>query len=217
MSEDIGYQDRGASKKNESQFVRKYGESIVRNEVTAFLLAQIQANPTGYGAPTQIKVGNTIRHQADVILNGKSVDKWAPTSGEKILGHDMVYYVEESALGSPYVEMKVPLRYGYGIDKPKDVIQHASNLDVIKLGGAWYTLPYIEVEEDKKKSYKLVILEDPEDKKKEDYIVRDIATNKIIKDPKIVKFQGEGNVWQWLMLNPKHLEEIEKLVREKLF
>lgn len=220
LSEDIGYQDRGGSKKSESQFVRKYGENVVQQGVTIFLLAQIQANTSGYGAPIQAKFGNAVKHMADVILFGKSIEKWAPVN-DKILGHDMIYTVEESALSAPYSEMRVPLRYGYGIDRPKDVIQQASNLDIIKVGGSWYTLPFAKVKKKDKKGVEteeIVIgsLEEPA-KKGETYTIHDIKTQEQIPDAEIIKIQGENGVWQWLMLNTKQLDQLDKLVRERLF
>lgn len=191
-SEEIGYQDRGASKKIESQFHRKYGTTIVQQQVALFLLTHIQANTSGYGSPYQAKVGNALKHQADIILFGTTFTKWSETNG-KILGQDCVYNVECSANGMPFGKVEVPLRYGFGIDTFKDVITHAVNWDIIQKGGSWYTMPFVETEEEGVFVYKKI--EDMD------------------KDDKPVKMQGENSIRNWFLVRPKEKEMIEEKIR----
>ena len=68
QSEDMGFQDRGGRNKLEAEFCRKYGNLIIPNRCIVFLITQIQANTSGFGAPMIAKVGNQMKHQADVML-----------------------------------------------------------------------------------------------------------------------------------------------------
>lgn len=184
ISESVGYQDRGGRNKLESSFCRKYGDLVVANKVVLILLAHIQANTSGYGPPLQLKVGNDIRHQADIILFCKTTEKWPEKDG-RILGHDIVFQVEASALGPPHIEVKLPLKYGTGIDTIQDIITHCITWGIIKQAGAWYEMPFEESEE-------------------------------VQQGEKPLKFQGEDKIRNWLSIHPKHLEFLNKTVREKV-
>lgn len=193
LSEEMGYQDRGGKNKLESEFQRKYGDVIVPNRVTLFLLTHIQANTSGYGPSQQAKVGNSIRHMADVMLFGQNFEKW-PEEGGRINGHNMNYTVEASALGPPFMKLEIPLRYGYGIDITKDLITHAINWEIIKKGGAWYTMPFTQVAEDK---FEVC---DPDSE-----------------DVKPVKLNGENGIRNWLLVRPEQMAALDKMVRAKVF
>jgi recombination protein RecA len=192
QSEGMGFQDRGGRNKLEAEFCRKYGNLVVANQITLFLITQVQANTSGYGPPTQMKVGNQIKFQADIILMGKNIEKWPETNG-RILGHDSVYVVECSALGPPFMELKIPLRYGDGIDRIKDIVTHSINWGIIEKSGAWFTTPFVDKDG------------------KPEYV--ELGDEKI----KYYKFQGEENTRSWLSVNPAVAEKLESLIRSKVF
>lgn len=191
-SEDVGKQERGSLQKDQSQFTRKFGDLVVANRCTVFLIAQIQANTSGYGHPTQIKAGNSIKHQADVILEIMKTEKWkVEKEGMPPVGHDICVKCTESALGPPHVEFKVPLRYGVGIDTLKDLISSASNFDLIKVSGSWYNLPFKETKDGK--------IEYTTDEKL------------------FVKTQGENKTYQWFLIRPEAQKILEQKVKEIIF
>lgn len=193
ISEDMGYQDRGARQKLEAQFCRKYGDIVMPNEVTLFLLTQIQANTSGYGPMVQPKVGNAIKHQADAIMFCRKVQMWDSTDG-KPLGHDIFWNIEVSALGGPASDIKVPLRYGYGIDTLQDMIEYSIEWGIIQKKGAWMSLPFLSDDEDAE----LIDLNELEDKQ----------------NP--VKVQGLSNIRKWFLIRPKLFEKLEHNMNEKI-
>jgi hypothetical protein len=191
----MGTQERGTLQKDQAQWARLYGDMVIANRCTVFLIAQIQANTSGYGAPTQMKVGNALKHQADCILFFKDAQKWKGSSTDDAkkppLGHDITVECVESALGPPHVEFKIPLRFGEGIDTLKDLIDNAVNWDIIKLAGAWYNIP---MKEDK--GGKLKHTEDSEE---------------------YTKLQGENKVRQWFSIRPEAVKILEELLRKMIF
>lgn len=216
QSEDMGYQDRGGRNKLEAEFCRKYGQYIAANEHIVFFLAQVQANTSGYGPPIQAKVGNAIRHQADLIIFGKNVEKW-PESNGRILGHDILYKVEASALGSPDISMNVPLRYGYGIDTTKDLVNHLIQFDIIKRNGAWYTLPYINGENPVYKEIPEEV-ETPKIKKgkKAESKTEEGNIAIAVEEEKFILCNGEGQIRNWLLLHPEQEKFLDKLMRDRV-
>lgn len=197
LASGMGYMSRGGLSKLESQFMRQYGDLIVPNQVTLFLLAQVQANTSGYGEALVIKAGNSIRHAADCIMFIRSVDKWkGTTENARVLGHDINVRIECSPCGPPYINTIIPLRFGDGIDKSLDVGRNAITWDIIKSAGAWYILPF------KKDNDKPEIVNVPDDKEEQ---------------AEFVKIQGEENLRNWLVANPKHMLKIETIIKEKIF
>lgn len=193
QSEGMGFQDRGGRNKLEAEFCRKYGNLIISNQVALFLITQIQANTSGYGAATQMKVGNHIKFQADITLMGKSIEKWPEIEG-RILGHDSVYVVETSALGPPLMELSIPLRYGQGIDRLKDIVTHSINWGLITKAGAWYTLPVVE------NNNELEFVENFDNK-----------------DLKYIKIQGEEGIRNFLIGKSSIADKLESIIRSKVF
>ena len=193
VSEDMGYQGRGALQKLEAQFCRKYGDIVVPQEVCLFLLTQIQANTSGYGPHVQPKVGNAIKHQADIIMFCRKTTPWDSTGG-KALGHDIFWNVDCSALGPPASDVKVPLRYGHGIDTLQDIIEHCIEWGVIQKKGAWMSLPFLTDDE----KAEIVDLSELDDKETP------------------VKVQGLSNIRKWFMIRPKLFAKLEKSIREKI-
>lgn len=193
QAEGMGYQGRGDLQKADAQFCRLYGDIIVPNGSTLFLLTQVQANTSGYGPPIQIKLSNSLYHQADLILQGKSIEKWKPDNGEsgKIRGHNMVYTVIKNAGSNPYNDVTIPLRFGYGIDVPKDIVDHCILFDIIKKSGAWYYLPFY-MEGDK--------------------VVRSAVDSQ--PDKKYIKCQGENNIYEWLSQHTDCLESLQNTIEE---
>lgn len=190
QAEGMGYQGRGDLQKADAQFCRLYGDIVVPNGAIVFLLTQVQANTSGYGPPIQIKLSNSLYHQSDLILQGKAAEKWKVGDDGRIMGHDMVYTCVKNAGSNPYNDIRVPLRFGYGIDVPKDIVDHCVIFDIIRKDGAWYKLPFIDTDD------KLVADSTFDEKKK------------------YVKAQGEENARLWLLQHPEAYEYLRIKVEE---
>lgn len=193
ISEGLGYEDRGKSKAIETGFCKKYGECIIDNQVTLILLTQVMANTSGYGGMT-MKVGNQIKFQSDVIVFFKAATKWPEQEG-KILGHDILVDIKEAPNAAPYTECSVPIRYGFGVDTIKDIIDHASNFGIIHVGGSWYTLPFLMNEDG-------------------DVIP---TAEKVPDGYKEVKVQGLSSVREFLLKNKKICLELDNRIRKMVF
>lgn len=192
----MGHMSRGGLQKIEAQFQRQYGDLIMPNGVTLFLLAHIQANTSGYGEQTVIKCGNAIKHLADAIIFIKGIEKWKANANGRIMGHYMIWRIEHSPLGPPLIDTKVPLKYGTGLDHIGDVVDNALNWDIIASSGSWYVIPFIEKEES------FVYTEVPESKDEQ---------------KNFVKLQGEELLKKWFEDHPEQFKIIEEKTKEKIF
>lgn len=189
IAEGMGYQSRGGLQKLEAQFTRQYADLVVPNRAVLFMLAQVQANTSGQGEALQMKCGNSLRFHADAIVFIRYVEKWVPDKNGRILGQDMVWRIEASPLGPPFVETKVPLRFGKGLDKETDIINNAVEWGVIKLAGSWYHIPFEEGKE---------------------AVLNMESENKI-------KLQGVEQVRNWFNANKTSLDLIDQSIRKIVF
>jgi len=192
ISEGVGYQGRGQTQQKESSFTRIYGDSIIANQVVCFFLTQIQANTSGWGKSILPKCGWSIRFQSDLTLYAKKTEEWPEEEG-RVRGHDIVIEVDKATFSPPGLTLKVPLRYGFGIDVIRDIMNHAINWGLIKKNGSWYDVPFIE------KDGKLEYAEMSSDK-----------------DIPYVKVQGENKAWKWLHGHPEETAVIKKLITDKV-
>jgi hypothetical protein len=62
-------------------------------------------------------------------------------AGTRRVGHRVQWEVANSALSSPGGKCIGYIRYGIGIDDVAELLDIASELDIIQKGGAWFTFP----------------------------------------------------------------------------
>ncbi len=102
------------------------------------------SNRNPHGAKYTEKGGFAIQYSNSIWINTNWITKWQKDTNKNApLGHDIQTDIQCSALGPPYLPCSIPLRYGFGIDIAKDIIQNAENLGLIEKSGAWYIIPSI--------------------------------------------------------------------------
>lgn len=120
-------------------FTRRLANVVPIRNTLLIVIQHLIANTSGYG-PTQMEDGGRkIQYQADVKLTCKTAQPWE--DGGKQIGNIIKWEVPVSALGPPNQKCDGYLRFGYGVDKLWETINIAVDLDIIKKGGAWFTLP----------------------------------------------------------------------------
>lgn len=98
-------------------------------------------NTSGYGAKWHIDTGEKIKYQADIrlIIDG-TPERWEEDKVQ--IGQIVTWDVACSALGPPGRDVKSYIRYGYGIDKIKEICVMATDFGVIDKAGAWFSFEY---------------------------------------------------------------------------
>jgi recombination protein RecA len=127
-----------------AKFCRKVANVIPVNKNIVIGITHLMGNPTGYGAEFKEKSGQAIAYQTDIKLRAKSFKPWTIGTDNTQIGQEIDWQVIVSALGSPGGTIKSYLRYGEGIDKHMEAICLASDMGLIKKGGAWYTLTSVK-------------------------------------------------------------------------
>jgi len=144
-SEAIGEsRDMAGSAKLLSSFFRRMQQIIDNNDIILIFISQLITNRDPNGKKWVEKGGMGVQYSVSVWLNVNWVKLWdKDTETNSPLGQDLQINVVCSALGRPYLPCAVPLRFGSGIDRARDIATNAENLGVIEKAGSWYSITTI--------------------------------------------------------------------------
>ena len=186
----IGTKTRGSINQDVSQFCRDMANIVPFKDSIVISITHQIANTSGYGPARMEKAANALKYQTDVKLNAKSCKPWVVGQSTKPIGQEVEWECLVSALGSPGDKCTSYIRYGIGIDEAYEVIDIGSACGLISKAGAWYTCDFME--------NNLDIL----------------GVEKW--DEKLAKFQGQDNLRNHLVDNPKWMEVLKKSIKEML-
>lgn len=148
ITSDMSKMQRADGAKLLAKFCRKVANVIPVNQCIVIGITHLMGNP-GYGnVEWKEKSGQSVAYQTDIKLKAKMFKPWSATADGPQIGQEVDWQVLCSALGPPGGVIKSFIRYGYGIDKPMELLNLCIDLGIISKGGSWYT---ITTEEDKPK------------------------------------------------------------------
>jgi recombination protein RecA len=124
----------GLQARNNSKFCLKIKGLLDINNVTLFFISQTRDSIGGMGDPVTTTGGKAIRFYSDVRWK-----IWKMNDKNNELNKTTVDVVKNK-LGNPFGQAKIDILWGVGFDKMGEVIDYASEFNIIKKGGAWYTL-----------------------------------------------------------------------------
>lgn len=148
ITSDMSKMQRADGAKLLAKFCRKVANVIPVNQCIVIGITHLMGNP-GYGnVEWKEKSGQSVAYQTDIKLKAKMFKPWTATADGPQIGQEVDWQVLCSALGPPGGVTKSFIRYGYGVDKPMELLNLCIDLGIISKGGSWYT---ITTEEDKPK------------------------------------------------------------------
>lgn len=139
-----------------SDFVSRMSGLVPARNCTIICIAQIYDNVTGYGAGKIVGGGNAVKFQGDVIIHGKSYKPWEEKTGTGTdaetfrIGNEIQWDVFQNAIGAPPSNLiNGFLRFGYGADETKEILNLAIDLGFVEKKGSWFTLDGFRVQGEK--------------------------------------------------------------------
>ncbi len=144
--EALNKSDFGAGNQPVARFLDECTSVVRLNKSIVFGVIHQYANTSGYGKAFNEKVAKRWQYQADVKLVGKSSKGWRSGNEETgpEIGKIVTWEIGTSAIGAPGAKVESYIRYGVGLDRIYEKIQLASELGIIKSGGAWMTLKFLD-------------------------------------------------------------------------
>lgn len=124
-------QQRADGPKLLAKFCRKVANVVPVNKVTLIGITHLMANVTGKGAHWLEKSGQALGYQVDVKIHARHFELIGPEGGTPI-GQKIDWKVMCSAIGGPGAMATSYIKFGTGLDEPKELVTLAIDLGIIE-------------------------------------------------------------------------------------
>ena len=139
---EIGDSHVGLQARMMSQAMRKLSASINKTKTVAIFINQLREKVgIMFGNPETTPGGRALKFYASVRLEvrGNTQIKGTGDKKDTNIGKETKIKVVKNKVAPPFKEAYVEIMYGEGISRTGELVQIASDLDIIKKAGAWYS------------------------------------------------------------------------------
>lgn len=152
-----------------SQALRKLTGAINRSKTVVIFTNQLRSKiGVMFGNPETTTGGNALKFYASLRMDIRRIA--AIKDGQNVIGNRTKVKIVKSKVAPPFKEVEFDILYNEGISKTGDLIDIATNADIIKKSGAWFT--YGEDRYQGREQFRQFLVENEEAYKKLDLEVK---------------------------------------------
>jgi recombination protein RecA len=134
---EMGDQHMGLQARLMSQALRKLTANIKRSNTLVIFINQIRMKiGVMFGNPETTTGGNALKFYASVRLDIRRTG--AIKKGEEIIGSETKVKVVKNKVAPPFKTAEFEILYNEGISHEGEIIELATNLELLEKSGAWY-------------------------------------------------------------------------------
>ncbi len=174
-----------------SQAMRKLTSVISKSNCAAIFINQVREKiGVVYGNPETTPGGRALKFYASVRIEVRRGEKI--TQGGEVIGNRTKCKVVKNKVAPPFKECEFDIMYGTGISRVGEVLDLATELGIVKKGGAWYSYNDAKLGQgrDNSKDYLAAnpdVMKEIEEKIKENKDLIDTSAQKTKKDQKLAE------------------------------
>jgi len=137
-----------------SKFLRRNAYSIRANNIAFVFINQVRDTIGSYVKSYSTPGGHALKHFAALRISlskGQEI-KITDAGTEKSIGINTTFVIKKNKLAAPFRSFTIPIIFGIGVDKYKDLFNFAETLGVIRKAGAYYKLDDVTIAQGTKKT-----------------------------------------------------------------